>query len=135
MHLVRFYCLPGSVNSPLVIPDVSSMRRNVVVQGGRAHMHANVNIVLEPQTNCIFFASPKSKKIQKRRQLCLFVRSGGQLKTWATKTKADLEPISGPRVFGHARWRKDWVKVSSELAQDRRDVVNAIGDAGSTRPG
>ncbi len=45
-------------------------------------------------------------------------------------------------VFGHARWRKDWVKVSSELAQDRRawnasvrDVVNAIGDAGSTRPG
>ncbi len=37
---------------------------------------------------------------------------------------------------------KGWVKVSSELAQDRRawsafvrDVVNAIGDAGSTRPG
>ncbi len=25
-----------------------------------------------------------------------------------------------PRVFGYARWRKDWVKVSSELAQDRR---------------
>ncbi len=39
-------------------------------------------------------------------------RTGGQLKTWATTTKADLEPISGPRVFGHARWRKDWVKVS-----------------------
>ncbi len=54
----------------------------------------------------------------------------------------DLEPISEPRVLGHARWRKDWVKVYSELAQDRRawnasvrDVVNAIGDAGSTRPG
>ncbi len=69
-------------------------------------------------------------------------RAGGQLKTWATTIKADQEPISGPRVFGHARWRKDWVKVSSELAQDRRawnatvrDVVNAIGDAGSTRPG
>ncbi len=69
-------------------------------------------------------------------------RVGGQLKTWATTIKADLEPISGPPVFGHARWRKDWVKVSSELAQDRRawsasvrDVVNAIGDAGSTRPG
>ncbi len=37
---------------------------------------------------------------------------------------------------------KDWVKVSSELAQDRRawnasvrDVVNANGDVGSTRPG
>ncbi len=69
-------------------------------------------------------------------------RTGGQLKTWATTTKADLEPIFGPRVFGHARWRKDWVKVPSELAQDRRawnasvrDEVNAIGDAGSTRPG
>ncbi len=45
---------------------------------------------------------------------------GGQLKTWAATIKADLEPLSGPRVFGHARWRKDWVKVSSELAQDRR---------------
>ncbi len=69
-------------------------------------------------------------------------RAGGQLKTWAIMIKADLEPISGPRVFGHARWRQDWVKVSSELAQDRRawsasvrDVVNAIGDADSTRPG
>ncbi len=58
----------------------------------------------------------------------------------ATTIKADLEPISEPRVFGHAR--KDWVKVSTELAQDRgawsasaRDVVNAIGDAGSTHPG
>ncbi len=37
---------------------------------------------------------------------------------------------------------KNWTKVSSELAQDRRawsasvrDVVNAIGDAGSTHPG
>ncbi len=36
----------------------------------------------------------------------------------------------------------DWVKVSSELAQELRawsasvrDVVNAIGDAGLTRPG
>ncbi len=69
-------------------------------------------------------------------------RAGGQLKTWATTIKAELGPISGPRVFGHARWRKDRVKLSSGLEQDRRDwsasvrdVVNAIGDAGSTRPG
>ncbi len=47
-------------------------------------------------------------------------RAGGQLETWATAIKADLEPISGPRVFGHTRRRKAWVKVSSELAQDRR---------------
>ncbi len=69
-------------------------------------------------------------------------RVGGQLKTWVTTIKADLEPLSGPRVFDLARWRKDWVKVSSEVAQDRRawsasdrDVVNAVGDAGSTRSG
>ncbi len=68
-------------------------------------------------------------------------RAGGKLKTWATTIKADLEPISGRRIFGNARWRKDWRKVFSELAQDRRawsasvrDVFNAIFDAGSTRP-
>ncbi len=43
-------------------------------------------------------------------------RMGGQLKTWTTTTKADLEPLSGPRFFGYARWRKDRVKVSSEPA-------------------
>ncbi len=64
-------------------------------------------------------------------------RPGSQLKTWATTIKADVDLLSGPRVFGHTRWRKDWVKVSSELVQDRRawsasvrDVVNMIGDAG-----
>ncbi len=69
-------------------------------------------------------------------------RAEGQLKTWASTVKADLAPLSGLRVFGHARWRKDGVKVPSELAKDRRawsapvrDVVNAIVDAGSTRPG
>ncbi len=34
-------------------------------------------------------------------------RAGGQLKTWATTIKADLEPISGRRIFGYAQWRKD----------------------------
>ncbi len=69
-------------------------------------------------------------------------RGGGQLKTWATTITADLELLSRPRVFGHARWRKDLVKVSSELGQDRRawstsvqDVVNSIGYASSARPG
>ncbi len=46
--------------------------------------------------------------------------TGRQLKTCATTTKVNLEPLSGPRVFGYARWRKDWAKVSYELAQDRR---------------
>ncbi len=69
-------------------------------------------------------------------------QAGGVLKTGATTIRADLEPLSGPRVFGHAQGRKDWVKVSSALTQDRRawsasvrDVANAIDDAGSTRPG
>ncbi len=46
-------------------------------------------------------------------------QTGGQLKAWATTINADLELLSKPRVFGHARWRKDWMKVASELAQNR----------------
>ncbi len=65
-------------------------------------------------------------------------RTGGQLKTWITTLKANLEP----RVFGYARRKKDWVKVSSELTQDHRawsasirDVVTSVvSDDGSTRP-
>ncbi len=48
-----------------------------------------------------------------------------------TTIKADLEFLSGPRVFAYARSGKDWVKVTRELAQGRRawgapirDVVN-----------
>ncbi len=55
---------------------------------------------------------------------------------WATTNKADLDLLSGPRVFGYTRWRKGGVKVSSELAQDLPawsasvgDMVNSIGDA------
>ncbi len=69
-------------------------------------------------------------------------RDGGQLQILATTITADLKPLSVPRVFGHARWRKDLVIDSGEIAQDRRawrasvrDVVNSIGYAGSTRPG
>ncbi len=58
---------------------------------------------------------------------------------WVATVTADLEPVTGSRVFGYAQWRQDWVKVSSEPEQDRRawsasirDVVNSIGDAGST---
>ncbi len=57
-----------------------------------------------------------------------------------TTIKADPEPLPGPRVFHYAQLRNDWVKVSSELTQDRRawsasvrDVVNSIGDAGTIR--
>ncbi len=60
-------------------------------------------------------------------------RAGGQLKTRATTIKADLEPISVPRVFGHALWRKDWVKVSSELAQDRLNPPRVNADASTSK--
>ncbi len=33
----------------------------------------------------------------------------GQLKTWVTTIKADLKPLSGPRVFGYAQWWKSLV--------------------------
>ncbi len=55
-------------------------------------------------------------------------RAGGQLKTWALTIKADLEPISG-----HAQWRKDWVKVFSELAQDREDSSASVRDVSKGR--
>ncbi len=59
-------------------------------------------------------------------------RTGDQLKTWATTIKADhLEPLSGPRVFGYARWRKDWMKVSSGLAQERRAWSASVDTAGT----
>ncbi len=55
------------------------------------------------------------------------------------RIKKDLKPRSGPRVFGCARWRKDMVKVSSELARYRRawvasisDQRHSISDTGST---
>ncbi len=66
-------------------------------------------------------------------------RAGSQLMTCETTVKADLEPHSGRRVFGHARWRKDWVKISSELARDRQlwnasvqEVMSSRCDASST---
>ncbi len=46
-----------------------------------------------------------------------------------------MQPLSGPRVF---EWKNDWVKITNELAQERRawgaslrDVVNSTGDTGS----
>ncbi len=41
-------------------------------------------------------------------------------RTYFYSIKAYLEPFSGPQVFGYARWRKDTVKVSSDLAQEHR---------------
>ncbi len=57
------------------------------------------------------------------------------------KTEKTLNGFSHSESYMRA-WRTDWAKVSSELAENRRawgasirDVVNAVGDADSTRPG
>ncbi len=67
---------------------------------------------------------------------------GSQLKTWTTTLTEPVEPLPGLLVFGCARKRKDWVKVSSELAQDHqawttsiRFAVSSFNGAGSIRPG
>ncbi len=41
------------------------------------------------------------------------------------------EPLSRLRVF---EWRKDWVIISNELAQDRRAWDAHFGDVGDTSP-
>ncbi len=65
---------------------------------------------------------------------------GGQLHLCKTTLKEGLELLPGPWILGCAWWRKDWVKLSSEPAQDRRawvasnpDVVNFTGEAGLTQ--
>ncbi len=53
-------------------------------------------------------------------------QTGGQRKMWATTIKAELYPL-----LSHARWRKDWVKVFSELTQYRPEVP--LSEAWSTQ--
>ncbi len=55
-------------------------------------------------------------------------RAGSQLMTRETTVKADLEPHFGRRVFDHAQWRKDWVKISSELARDLQPWNASVQD-------
>ncbi len=50
------------------------------------------------------------------KDLLLPTRGAGEFRSVENMGKADLEPLSGSRVFSYARWRKDWVKVSSEPA-------------------
>ena len=63
------------------------------------------------------------------------------MKTWATTLKADLARITGPTVVGLSRWKRDWLSICCDQAQDRRlwsacvrDAVNAW-NASLTRPG
>ncbi len=57
-----------------------------------------------------------------------FRQIGGQLKAITITT--GLEPLSGLRIFDRARWRKGWVKVSSECALNGRSWSASIGRRG-----
>ncbi len=74
--------------------------------------------------------------------MCGEICCGGdisKLSKGAFSRSTDIAPIN---VNGYTQWGKDSVKISSELARDRRDwgasvrdVVNSIGDTDSTRLG
>ena len=56
-------------------------------------------------------------------------RIGGQLKTWASTIKDDLEVLSGPEVVGLRRWNRDCLTISCDQAQDRRTWAAMVRDA------
>ncbi len=56
-------------------------------------------------------------------------RTGGQLKTWATKLKEDLVRLIGPAVVGTRRWNKEWASLAMGLAEDRHTWSAAVRDA------
>ncbi len=53
-------------------------------------------------------------------------------RSWRRQTgnhdQGRLASLLGPRVFGNARWKKDWVKVSKEFAQARRACGDSVRD-------
>ena len=69
-------------------------------------------------------------------------RRGGQLCTWLSSIKMEMEESTGPKIYGLRRWNNEWVKISKELANNRqawsafiRDHIEAMEGAGSTHPG
>ncbi len=69
-----------------------------------------------------------------------FVQSREAHSSLVAREKKSEETLNGFSHSDSCTHKKDWAKVSSDLAQDRRawsasvrDVVNLIGDAGSTR--
>ncbi len=109
----------GRYNGPHIINE--TLTEAICINGLKS---VPTNVVHTPLFNLIFglkrepLVSPLSKPV---------------------RIKKDLEPSSGPHVFGCARWRKDMAKVSSELARYRRawvasnrDRRHSIGDTGST---
>ena len=53
---------------------------------------------------------------------------GGQLKTWSSTIKSDVEHLGLQAVYGIRRWNKDWISICSDLASDRCSWAAAIRD-------
>ncbi len=48
----------------------------------------------------------------------------GKMETWVAVD--NLERLARPQAFSFARWRKDWIKMSVKLAQDRVASLRSI---------
>ena len=55
-------------------------------------------------------------------------RLGGQVKTWLTTVKTDMEKLRLDKVYGLRKWKADWVNICGELASDRRAWRATIRD-------
>ena len=55
-------------------------------------------------------------------------RLGGQVKTWLTTVKADMEKLQLEKVYGLRKWKANWVSICGELASDRRAWRATIRD-------
>ncbi len=89
----------------------------------RRHRLTSIPTLLVQRGLCLFGYAARRPEGQLMKDLLLPTprrtwrrRAGDLLKTWATTIKPNLEQ----RVFDHARLRKDWEKVSSSAAEDRR---------------
>ncbi len=111
----------------LRLPDVactSSQRNDVGDHGDNDRIHRILRVRLRDFVPLVELRLPSTNKtallVQRRLRWCGHAarppegdlikdlllparRAGGQLKAWATTTKAALEPVSGPRVFNQAR--------------------------------
>ena len=56
-------------------------------------------------------------------------RRGGQLRTWLSTVKKDMERLTGPTVYGIRRWNRKWLKYTEEEAKDRGKWAALIRDA------
>jgi hypothetical protein len=62
-------------------------------------------------------------------------RHGGQLKTWLSTIKRDMEQLGLHVVYGNRHWNQHWVTICADLAADRRSwraFIRDISEADSS---